>query len=362
MFGSAPARQPAPAPRTVQRAPPPCTDASPSAVCWAKSGVNFGTEKPQSLRAALEKALAHVRRLRGVHAQPAGAPGSLQAFVEKFYAQLYGDMFESPEQFRSRARELGLDFSAPAWAVAACEIAGLRAMSAEQRLTLCTGTVRMVRDTLEKFGPCTVTTLDMQRFHVLFPLREEQAADAGYLPMLLRTCADTVRRYFSVRLQCGIGGVVRDALSIAVSARSARCALALTGADDPVAVAAESTDAPLDPAALGPYKQRVVEDVTAYIRSHLDRRLSLNEVAAAFSFSPNYLSQLFAKHAERGFVETITHEKISAARAMMSGGGLKIYEIAERLGYESAFYFSKVFKKETGQSPREYMQRLQKSR
>ena len=44
---------------------------------------------------------------------------------------------------------------------------------------------------------------------------------------------------------------------------------------------------------------------------------------------------------------------------MMAGGELKIHEIAERLGFESAFYFSKVFKKIEGVSPREYMQQVE---
>ncbi len=79
-----------------------------------------------------------------------------------------------------------------------------------------------------------------------------------------------------------------------------------------------------------------MESVTQYIRQNLNRRLSLNEVAAAFSLSPNYLSQLFAKYAERGFVETITKEKIAAAKTMLADGEMKIYEIADRLGYESA--------------------------
>lgn len=100
--------------------------------------------------------------------------------------------------------------------------------------------------------------------------------------------------------------------------------------------------------------------MTEYIRQNLDRRLTLNEVAAAFNFSPNYLSQLFARYAERGFVETITHEKIALARTLLSEGSWKIYEIAEKLGYESAFYFSKVFKKETGMSPREYMNQVKR--
>lgn len=40
---------------------------------------------------------------------------------------------------------------------------------------------------------------------------------------------------------------------------------------------------------------------------------------------------------------------------MMAGGNMKIYEISDILGFESAFYFSRVFKKVEGKSPREYM-------
>lgn len=108
------------------------------------------------------------------------------------------------------------------------------------------------------------------------------------------------------------------------------------------------------------YKKQVVENVEAYIRQNIRKRLTLNEVAAAFNFSPNYLSQLFAKYAARGFVDTITSEKIAAAKVMLAEHDMKIYEVAEALGYESAFYFSRVFKKETGISPREYIQNTSK--
>ena len=50
--------------------------------------------------------------------------------------------------------------------------------------------------------------------------------------------------------------------------------------------------------------------------------------------------------------------RIAAAKEMLEQGDLKVYEIAEKLGYESAFYFSKVFKKVTGLSPREYQQSI----
>lgn len=80
-------------------------------------------------------------------------------------------------------------------------------------------------------------------------------------------------------------------------------------------------------------------------------------MAAVFGFSPNYLSQLFARQADCPFVEYVTREKIRAAKDMMREENVKLYEIAERLGFDNAFYFSKVFKKIEGCSPREYMQR-----
>lgn len=106
------------------------------------------------------------------------------------------------------------------------------------------------------------------------------------------------------------------------------------------------------------YKEQIIQQIKGYIQANLDQKLNLNNVAAVFGFSPNYLSQLFAQYAGCSFVEYVTQEKIRAAKEMMREEHVKFYEIAERLGFENAFYFSKVFKKVEGCSPREYVQRL----
>ncbi|HIT64513.1 MAG TPA: helix-turn-helix transcriptional regulator, partial [Candidatus Ventrimonas merdavium] len=72
--------------------------------------------------------------------------------------------------------------------------------------------------------------------------------------------------------------------------------------------------------------------------------------------SPNYLSALFKKTCNIGFTEYITQKKIARAKALLLEQDYKIYEVAERLGFESAFYFSKVFKKVEGISPRDFIQ------
>ncbi len=104
------------------------------------------------------------------------------------------------------------------------------------------------------------------------------------------------------------------------------------------------------------YKAHVITNVQKYIGSHVNERLSLNEVAGVFGLSPNYLSILFKKNCQVGFSEYISQAKIAKAKSMLLEQDMKIYEVADRLGFESAFYFSKVFKKVEGISPREYIQ------
>lgn len=103
------------------------------------------------------------------------------------------------------------------------------------------------------------------------------------------------------------------------------------------------------------YKNHIVINVKKYINEHIEEKLTLNKVAGKFNISPNYLSVLFSKNNDIGFSDYINQSKIDAAKKMMTDGDYKIYEISDRLGFESAFYFSRVFKKVTGMSPRDYI-------
>ena len=96
------------------------------------------------------------------------------------------------------------------------------------------------------------------------------------------------------------------------------------------------------------YKNHIVTNVRKYINEHVSERLSLNEVAAVFGISPNYLSHT-------GFSEYINICKITEAKRLLEEENMKVYEAAEALGFESAFYFSKVFKRVEGVSPTEYV-------
>ena len=104
-------------------------------------------------------------------------------------------------------------------------------------------------------------------------------------------------------------------------------------------------------------KNTLINNILQYIDDHIREKLVLNDVAAIFSISPNYLGHLFKKNTSMGFNEYVTQAKISQAKYLMYHTDLKIYEIATELGFDNSFYFSRVFKKIEGCSPRQYQQK-----
>jgi two-component system response regulator YesN len=99
---------------------------------------------------------------------------------------------------------------------------------------------------------------------------------------------------------------------------------------------------------------RLVTKAKKYIMDNYSGEISLNEVAAAISISPGYLSTIFRQETGIRFTDYVTEVKICQAKKLLQESVYKIYEISEMLGYQNAYYFSKVFKKVTGMTPSEY--------
>lgn len=95
-----------------------------------------------------------------------------------------------------------------------------------------------------------------------------------------------------------------------------------------------------------------------YIIDNISRPISLDEVAKNAFISPSYLSSLFKKVTKVSLVDYINIMKVKRAKALMNEGERKIFSIAESLGYENIYYFSKVFKKVTGETPSQYLKKL----
>lgn len=97
-----------------------------------------------------------------------------------------------------------------------------------------------------------------------------------------------------------------------------------------------------------------------FIDHHYERPISLEEVAEKIGLSSYYLSKLFKEQFQISFIEYVTQLRIRKAKDFLLEGTLSLKEIALTIGYKDPNYFSRVFKKETGLSPREYRSRYQK--
>ncbi len=92
-----------------------------------------------------------------------------------------------------------------------------------------------------------------------------------------------------------------------------------------------------------------------YIDAHFgEPDLSLEEVAAAAQISPGYLSRLLKHETGFSFVDYLTRVRINKAVQIMSNPAVKVYEVAEAVGYQSQHYFSRAFKRVFGRPPVEY--------
>lgn len=91
-----------------------------------------------------------------------------------------------------------------------------------------------------------------------------------------------------------------------------------------------------------------------YIREHYTENLSLSQVAEKLGVSNGYLSTLLNQNMGCGFVDYLNQIRIDRACCYLRQSYLKNYEIAYKVGFQDEKYFSKVFKKVIGMTPKEY--------
>lgn len=91
--------------------------------------------------------------------------------------------------------------------------------------------------------------------------------------------------------------------------------------------------------------------------NYCENDLSLDEVSKRFSLSSSYLSKLIKEETGLSFVDYVTNIRIKKAISIMDDPTVKIYQVAELVGYSNQHYFCKAFKKVTGLSPTEYRSR-----
>ncbi len=91
-----------------------------------------------------------------------------------------------------------------------------------------------------------------------------------------------------------------------------------------------------------------------HVASHLDRPLTLAEIAAAGRCSPTTAGRLFTRHTGQSAKAWARARQLDEAALLLRTTGLRVSEVARRIGFSDPLYFSRVFKATYGVSPRAY--------
>ena len=111
--------------------------------------------------------------------------------------------------------------------------------------------------------------------------------------------------------------------------------------------------APEDAQANKPRNEHVERALTLMTK-HIREKLGADDLAGMLGITEEYFIRLFRSYLGMSPFQYFTHLKIEAASAVLVDNRLTVGDVASRFGFENPFHFTKVFKKCTGLSPREY--------
>ena len=103
-----------------------------------------------------------------------------------------------------------------------------------------------------------------------------------------------------------------------------------------------------------PAYDRMIDNVISDIREHYLEDISLTSLSAKYNTSMSHLSKMIKETLKMNFSDYIAILRIQRAKELLRDDSMSIQEIAEIVGYNDYFYFTKVFKKVEGISPSKY--------
>jgi Response regulator containing CheY-like receiver domain and AraC-type DNA-binding domain len=102
----------------------------------------------------------------------------------------------------------------------------------------------------------------------------------------------------------------------------------------------------------------LINKIKRYINTNLTEDITVSGIATFFYLSPSYFSRLFKRNTGEGCNEYIVRKRIECAKYLLSDTNMKIGKIAQEVGYRDTNYFSLAFKKHLGVSPGQYRDKV----
>jgi two-component system response regulator YesN len=101
-------------------------------------------------------------------------------------------------------------------------------------------------------------------------------------------------------------------------------------------------------------RDSVLDDIINYIDHNYANNITLENIAPLFGYNSSYLGKIFSKRIGENFNSYVDHIRIERSKELLQNEDIKVYTVAERVGYRNVDYFHIKFKKYVGQSPAEF--------
>lgn len=105
-------------------------------------------------------------------------------------------------------------------------------------------------------------------------------------------------------------------------------------------------------------RDSVLDDILYYIDHNFKNNIKLETIAPLFGYNSAYLGKIFSKTFNESFNSYVDNRRIEYSKELLLENRLKVYEIAEQVGYKNVDYFHKKFKKYVGESPAEFRKKM----
>ena len=103
-----------------------------------------------------------------------------------------------------------------------------------------------------------------------------------------------------------------------------------------------------------PANMSTLKVMTSFIRENYMQKLKLGDIAKAGNVSPSTCSVLFTKLIHQSPISYLTTYRLNEAQKLLRKTSMSVGQIAEATGFSGTSYFTEVFHRETGMTPREY--------
>jgi AraC-like DNA-binding protein len=99
---------------------------------------------------------------------------------------------------------------------------------------------------------------------------------------------------------------------------------------------------------------RCISSAVNFVASHYTEQINAIEVADHVGLSRSYFSHLFHHETGKTFTQFIRRYRIEKAKPLLRETSLRVYEIAEAVGFTNQYYFCRAFRREVGFTPSDY--------